>query len=43
MKKKRGRPEKPFEPIKASFDDVLKAIAHSKYKDKKTLKTKKKK
>jgi hypothetical protein len=45
MKKKetRGRPQKQHEPVNASFDEVLKAIAGSKYKDEKTIKKKRKK
>lgn len=39
MKKEtRGRKPKTHEPIKQSFDDVLKAIAGSKYTDEKTMK-----
>lgn len=42
MKKEtRGRKPKMHKPIPATFDDVLSAIAGSKYKDKKTLKAKK--
>lgn len=37
----RGRKPKNHEPVPASFDEVLGAIAGSKYKDKKTLKGKK--
>lgn len=44
MKKEtRGRKPKTHKPIPASFDEVLGAIANSKYRDKKTLKTQKKK
>ncbi len=43
MKKEtRGRKSKTHKPIPASFDEVLGAIAGSKYKDKKTLKKRKK-
>jgi hypothetical protein len=42
MKETRGRKPKKHEPVPASFDEVLGAIAGSKYKDKKTLKGKKK-
>jgi len=39
MKKEtRGRKPKKHKPIPASFDEVLGAIASSKYKDEKTLK-----
>jgi hypothetical protein len=42
MKKEtRGRKPKKHKPINASFDEVLSALADSKYKDKKSLKTKK--
>jgi len=41
MKKKRGRPVKKHEPIRASFNEVLGAISHSKYKDEKSIKAKK--
>jgi len=42
MKKEtRGRKPKQHKPIPASFDEVLGAIAHSKYKDKNTLRAKK--
>jgi hypothetical protein len=40
MKKKketRGRKPKIHKPIPASFDEVLVAIGHSKYKNKKTI------
>ena len=40
--KKKGRPQKKHEPIKQSFDEVLKAVSHSKYEDEKKLKIKKK-
>lgn len=45
MKKKetRGRKPKVHAPVPASFDEVLGALASSEYKDKKDLKTKKKK
>jgi len=44
MKKEtRGRKPKKHEPVPASFDQVLGAIAGSGYKDKKTLKVKSKK
>jgi len=45
MKKKETRGKKPkmHKPISVSFDEVLGAITASKYKDKKMLKTKKKK
>jgi len=43
MKKEtRGRKSKTHEPIKQSFDQVLKAISGSKYKDEKTIKKDKK-
>ena len=42
MKKKRGRKPKKHEHVAASFDEVLGAISQSTYKDKKTLKVKKK-
>ena len=42
MKETRGRKPKKHEPIKASFDEVLKTIAKSKYKDEKTIKKSKK-
>jgi hypothetical protein len=38
----RGRKPKIHKPVDASFDEVLGAIASSKYKDKKTLKKRKK-
>ena len=38
----RGRKPKVHKPVHASFDEVLGAIAHSKYRDKKTLKKRKK-
>ncbi len=38
----RGRKPKQHEPIEQSFDEVLKAVAGSKYKDEKKLKAKKK-
>jgi hypothetical protein len=44
MKKKtetRGRKPKMHEPVPASFDEVLGAIAKSKYRDEKHLKAKK--
>lgn len=43
MKKKetRGRKQKIHPPVPASFEDVLGAMASSKYKDKKTIKKKK--
>lgn len=37
-KETRGRKPKKHEPIGVSFDDVLGAIASSKYEDKKTFK-----
>ncbi len=40
---KKGRPPKRHKPIEATFDEVLGAIAKSKYKDKKTLEKGKKK
>lgn len=41
MKKEtRGRKSKKHQPIKASFNDVLGAIADSEYKDEKTIKKK---
>ena len=40
MKETRGRKKKLHKPLAASFDEVLGAIASSKYKDKKTLKKK---
>jgi len=44
MKKEtRGRKPKKHAPIPASFNEVLGAIASSKYKDEKTLKAKRKK
>ena len=43
IKETRGRKPKMHKPVPASFDEVLGAIAHSKYKDKKILKSKKKK
>lgn len=45
MKKKETRGRKPdmHKPLDASFDEVLKAIAKSKYKDEKTIKKPKKK
>jgi len=39
---KKGRHPKKHEPVNASFDEVLGAIAKSKYKDKKTIEKKKK-
>jgi len=43
MKKEtRGRKPKKHAPIHTSFDEVLGAIAGSRYKDKNTLKRKKK-
>lgn len=42
MKDARGRKRKKHEPIPASFDEVLKSIAKSKYKDEKTIKKPKK-
>ena len=38
----RGRKPKKHAPINASFDEVLGAIAKSKYKDGKTIKKRKK-
>lgn len=38
-----SRKPKRHEPINASFDDVLKVIGISKYKDKKTIEKKRKK
>ncbi|KKR01830.1 MAG: hypothetical protein UT51_C0005G0029 [Candidatus Nomurabacteria bacterium GW2011_GWC2_39_41] len=35
--KKKGRPSKKHEPINASFDEVLGAIAGSKYRDEKKI------
>jgi hypothetical protein len=44
MKKEtRGRKKKIHQPVNASFDEVLGAIAGSKYKDEKKLLVKKKK
>lgn len=46
MKKKeetRGRKPKIHKPVPATFDEVLGAIAKSKYKDEKQLKAKRKK
>lgn len=44
MKKEtRGRKSKKHEPVEATFNEVLGAIAGSKYKDEKKLKVKKKK
>lgn len=41
MKKKRGRPRtKQHDPVKASFKEVLEAIAGSKYKDEKEIEKK---
>ena len=43
MKKEtRGRKQKIHKPVPASFDEVLGAIAGSKYQDEKKLKVKKK-
>lgn len=42
MKETRGRKPKKHEPIPASFDEVLKAIGKSRYKDEKTIKKPKK-
>jgi hypothetical protein len=42
-KETRGRKPKIHKPIDASFDEVLGALGKSEYKDKKTLKSKKKK
>lgn len=43
MKKEtRGRKPSKHAPISASFDEVLRAIGKSKYKDKKAIKRKKK-
>lgn len=38
-----SRPKKKHAPLPASFNEVLGAIGTSKYKDKKTLKKKRKK
>lgn len=38
----RGRKSKVHEPVPASFDEVLRAIGKSSYKDEKTIKKKKK-
>lgn len=44
MKKEtRGRKPKVHKPVDASFDEVLKAIGKSKYKDEKKIKKPKKK
>ncbi len=40
--KKKGRPSKQHAPVNATFDEVLVAIARSKYKDKKTIEKKRK-
>lgn len=40
---KKGRPSKKHQPVDASFDEVLGAIAKSKYKDEKTIKKERKK
>lgn len=40
-KETRGRKPAVHKPIDASFDEVLRAVGKSKYKDKKTLKLKK--
>lgn len=40
---KKGRPSKKHEPVNATFDEVLGAIARSKYKNKKTIEKKRKK
>lgn len=42
MKKKRGRPVKKHEPVKASFNEVLSAISKSEYNSEEKLKDKKK-
>ena len=42
MKETRGRKPKKHAPINASFDEVLGAIAKSKYKNKKDLGNRKK-
>lgn len=41
--KKKGRPRKKHKPVDATFDEVLGAIAGSKYADKKTIEKKRKK
>jgi len=41
-KETRGRKPKKHDPLDASFDEVLGAIAGSKYKNEKKLKSKKK-
>jgi hypothetical protein len=43
MKKKTSKRKTTHEPIPATFDDILGAIAGSKYKNKKTLKKKRSK
>jgi len=40
---KKGRKPKKHEPVNATFDEVLGAIAKSKYEDKKTIENKRKK
>jgi len=41
-KETRGRKSKIHQPIAASFNEVLKAVGNSEYKDEKTIKNKKK-
>jgi hypothetical protein len=43
MKNQKKKNRKTHKPINASFDEVLGAVANSKYKDSKTLKKSKKK
>ena len=40
---KKGRPSKKHKPVNATFDEVLGAIAHSKYVDKRAIEKKRKK
>ena len=40
---KKGRPSKKHKPVDASFDEVIGAIARSKYKDGKTIDKQRKK